>query len=196
MRPTNLPPTDEEVKLNIIPQEEILKTLIKECLARGTWTLNKQDISSVVSETKLRKMCKHPILSLLITDGGTTITLNEELICNHTLVVDDDEAWNMKWLLTYHRRKYKYILGGRTEADAAKKAKQATSRAANKRHQRINKTDNSKRRATRVTTRASRLQHMTPEEIRSLDLDDYLDALADPVGGNYKSYHERRKLNG
>ena len=113
----------------------------------------------------------------------------------YTILVPEGSEWEYKWLLTYHRRKFYYMRAGMDEASASRKAKATTSRAANKRQQRIQGVANTHRRSTRVELRANRLKDMTPEQLREElnNIDDYLDSLADPVGGNYKAARDKRR---
>lgn len=138
-------------------------------------------------------MLSNPPTCYLLKDLDKYVLLNRELILAHTLVVPEGEEWEYKWLLTYHRRKNYYMQQGYTERQAMYKAKATTSRAANKRQQRIEGVANTHRRKTRVELRANRLREMTPEQLRAEleNVEDYMNSLADPVGGNYEAARKK-----
>lgn len=138
-------------------------------------------------------MLSEPPTSFLLTDLDKYVRINRDLILAHTLVVPEGEEWEYKWLLTYHRRKNYYMQQGYTERQAMYRAQATTSRAANKRQQRIEGVANTHRRNTRVELRANRLREMTPEQLRAEleNVEDYMDSLADPVGGNYEAARKK-----
>ena len=187
------PQCEESPDLNVFPQYKNFKKIVLIALKENSWIVPKELIYEEVTRNSLRKMLSEPPTCYLLKDLDKYVRLNSELILAHTLVVPEGTEWDYKWRLTFLRRKGYYMQRGYPEDAASHKAKLATSRAANKRQQRIEGVANTHRRMTRVELRSNRLKDMTPEQLRSeLDnIDDYMESLAAPVGGNYEAARKK-----